>query len=181
MAAKKTANKGLRKSSHTRPPRDLRRAYEHLGRIDILEGALAGAPFRHVSALSALAELQLAAGHARDAADLLLAAEHICFAALAPEHGHSNPPVSIDLKGAITDEIDHLTQRAEENWSEASEPNPAIATIYNATREESRSLCEKGTYRPALELARATELLAHLASRIPVDLPAAGTAIRLAS
>ena len=59
-AANKIAGKTAKKLVH-HPVNDLRRAYEHLGRIEILEGALAGSPFVDVAALAGLAQQQLEA------------------------------------------------------------------------------------------------------------------------
>jgi hypothetical protein len=178
MPAKKAAKKAAKKSVH-HPAHDLRRAYEHLGRVDILEGALAGSPFRDVSALAKLAQEELAASHFREAADLLRAAEHICFAPLAPEdHAGTAAPVSSELKAAIAAELDHLTGRAEDNWSESESqdiaPHATIAAVYTTTIEQARLAFTAGGYRPALELARAAEALAHIARRGSARLAADG-------
>jgi hypothetical protein len=184
-AAKKAAKKMAKRFAHHRhPAHDLRRAYEHLGRVDILEGALAGTHFRYVSALAELAEQQLASGHPRNAADLLRAAEHICFAALAPEDRPG--PVSLvsaELKAAIADELKNLTRRAEEHWPDAEDeqPHPVIDTIYRAALDQARLAFSSGAYRPALELARAAEALAHLSDRITARLTGGEAAQRLAS
>ncbi len=93
---------------------DLRRAYEHLTRIDILEAALAGPAFCDVSTLAALALEELAAGRDRVAADLLRAAEHICFAAQTPNgYAASTMRVFAELRRALDQEFDTLTRRAE--------------------------------------------------------------------
>ena len=173
-AAKKAANKPVHHTAH-----DLRRAYEHLGRVDILEGALAGSPFRDVSALAKLAQEELAASHFREAADLLRAAEHICFAALAPEdHAGTAAPVSSELKAAIAAELHGLTGRAESNWSESETrditPHETIAAIYITTLEQAGLAFATGSYRPALELARAAEALAHSTRRGSVRLLSEG-------
>jgi hypothetical protein len=182
-AAKKAAKKMAKKFAHHRPAHDLRRAYEHLGRVDILEGALAGTHFRYVSALADLAQQQLASGHPRTGADLLRAAEHICFAALAPEDRPGTVSlVSAELKAAIADELNHLTRRAEEHWSyaEDEQPHPVIVTIYTAALDQAQLAFASGAYRPALELARAAEVLAHLSARVTARLTG-GERQRLAS
>jgi hypothetical protein len=166
-AAKKTTKKVARKSPHQLPSQDLRRAYEHLGRVDILEGALAGAHFVQVSALATLAQQQLSAGHVRDAADLLRAAEHICFAALAPEDRPGGVQmVSADLKAAISAELNQLRQRAEDRWhdseSEEDQAHETVAAIYTAALDQAGHAFSRGAYRPALELARAAEALSHI-------------------
>jgi hypothetical protein len=167
-AAKKVA-KRMARAPHQLPSQDLRRAYEHLGRVDILEGALAGVHFVQVSALATLAQQQLEAGHARDAADLLCAAEHICFAALAPEDRPGAVPlVSADLKAAIVTELQQLMRRAEDGWndseSEEDQAHETIAAIFAAALDQAVLAFGRGAYRPALELARAAEALSHIES-----------------
>jgi hypothetical protein len=164
-AVKKTTKKMARKSPL--PSQDVRRAYEHLGRVDILEGALAGVHFVQVSALVTLAQQQLAAGHAHDAADLLRAAEHICFAALAPEDRlGAVEMVSSDLKAAISAELNQLRRRAEDRWNDSNaeddQAHETIAAIYSAALDEAALAFGRGAYRPALELARAAEALSHI-------------------
>ncbi len=165
MPPKKTARKATqRKSSLPQHSEDLRRAYEYLGRVDILEGALAGTHFVHVTALINLAQQRLATGKARDATELLRAAEHICFAALAPEDRFGPMPVvSAELKEAVEKELDCLIQDAGERWSrpKAAEPHEMVATIYLAAREQATAAFNRCQYRPALELARAAEALTH--------------------
>ena len=162
MPHRKAAKKPLK----ARPEHDLRRAYEHLGRIDILEGALAGSPFRDVSTLAALAEQSLSEDRARDAADLLLAAEHISFAALAPHQTADTARLAPDLKAAIVAEFHGLLQRAEDHWPEDDSAQPAIAALYASLRDQARSAFTDGSYRPALELARAAETLAQIGDRL---------------
>ena len=73
---------GRKKFAQVPASPDVLRAYEQLGRIDILEGDLAGPSFVDVSVLANLAQQQLDSGHAGNAAILLRAAEHLSFAAL---------------------------------------------------------------------------------------------------
>jgi hypothetical protein len=172
-AAKKAAKKVAKKFVHHHPSHDLRRAYEHLGRVDILEGALAGSSYLDVNALANLAQQQLASGHAKNAADLLRAAEHISFAALAPtESAQPSSRVSPELKDAISAELDRLTRRAEDRWSEYPEATrKVIADLYSRTLEHARQAFSQGSYRPALELARAAEALTHVNHGLPATLP----------
>ena len=92
MGAKKTRS---RTAAQTGPGRaestDSLHAYEQFGRLDVLEGGLAGSPFVDVNALENLAQQQLDSGHAQNAANLLHAAEHISFAALSPGRLRSSP------------------------------------------------------------------------------------------
>jgi hypothetical protein len=162
-AAKQAAKKAAKHQSQ-----DIRRAYEHLGRVDILEGALAGVHFVHVSALAKLAQQSLADGHPRNAADLLRAAEHICFAALAPDD-RAGPVamVSASLRSAIATELRHLTERAEEHWSqvETTQLSESLTAIYTAALDQADASFKKGAFLPALELARAAEALSHVLAR----------------
>jgi hypothetical protein len=167
MASRNTSAKAV-KGSLPRPANDLRRAYEYLGRVDILEGALAGVHFVHVTALANLAQQRLSAGDASDAAELLRAAEHICFAALAPED-RAGPVevVSAPLRAAVTRELRRLTLRAEKQWSSSADnpPSESLTGIYNAALEQANVAFNKGAFRPALELVRAAEALSHIAAR----------------
>jgi hypothetical protein len=63
--------------------RDLRRAHEHLDRVHILQSVLQPKQADDVKSLVTLAEQKLENGHRKDAANLLRAAEHFSFAALA--------------------------------------------------------------------------------------------------
>jgi hypothetical protein len=184
MHPKKAAKRAASKADRG-PKQDLRRAYEHLGRVDILEGALAGAHFVQVSALATLAQQHLALGHAQDAAELLRAAEHICFAALAPEERPGAVPlVSAELKAAIAAELSDLTRRAEERWTTPSsnedEAGDAIAAIYTTALNQALTEFARGAFRPALELARAAEALSHVDASF-ATLSDADPARRLAS
>lgn len=168
--AKKSAKKAAKKPAYDHLSQDLRRAYEYLGRVDILEGALSGSPFREVSTLATLAQEELTAGQYRDAAELLRAAEHICFAALAPEDSAgTSASVSAELEEAMAAELDHLTELAEEHWTESKAegvaPHAFVAAIYITTLKQARRAFAAGNYRPALELARAAEALAELTDR----------------
>ena len=74
-AAKKVAKKAAK---HADPKhheaRDLRRAYEHLGRIESLQRAVTSGLQEGVATLVALAQQQLKGGNARNSAELLRAA-----------------------------------------------------------------------------------------------------------
>jgi len=179
--AKKTARKAAKNLLH-HPVNDLRRAYEHLGRIEILEGALAGSPFVDVAALTGLAQQQLEAGHSRNAASLLRAAEHVCFAALAPSHA-STALVNTDLECAITMEFETLMRRAEEHWEEEDEPSErrVVKDLFTRALDQAHRAFDRGAFRPALEFARAAEALAHIGSGLPVAMPDRGLMGRLAS
>jgi len=103
MPPKKAAKKAVKHHDlKHQEAKDLRRAYEHLGRVEILQRALQQTHVEHVSTLAALAEQELQSGHIKDAADLLRAAEHLSFAALAGDSAKV-ADVSKDLENAIAD------------------------------------------------------------------------------
>jgi len=179
--ATKTAKKAAKKLVH-HPVNDLRRAYEHLGRIEIVEGALAGSPFVDVTALTSLAQQQLGDGCSRNAADLLRAAEHVCFAALAPNRA-AEPLISRDLRRALTIEFEGLMRRAEEQWEADEGPvkRQVIEELFVRALDQARNAFDRGAYRPALEFARAAEALSQVGEGLPASLPDLGLLGRIAS
>jgi hypothetical protein len=147
-AAKKAANN---------PTKDLRRAYEHLGRVQTLQ-ALLNDRGGDVATLVKLAKRQSAEGEAKSVADLLRAAEHLSFAALAePNDG----AISAEVEAAVEEEFEHLQAKAEEHW-EAEEATPQIAKLYEASLKKAAQAQAKGAHRMAMELVRAAEALAHV-------------------
>ena len=114
-----------------------------------------------IHTLVALAEERLGSGHRGDAADLLRAAEHLSFAALA--HSSKLTKVSEDLHEVIVEELDHITERANEHWKE----NKAgvVAALFQSSLAGSAEALGKGAYQQALELARAAEALSHVKTR----------------
>ncbi|HEX3571695.1 MAG TPA: hypothetical protein VHU44_12815 [Acidobacteriaceae bacterium] len=183
MSANTAANKSAKKLVH-HPGNELRRAYEHLGRIEILEGALAGSPFVDVTALTNLAQQQLEAGNTGNAAALLEAAEHLCFAALAPNRNYATQsPMKADLKRTITIEFEDLMQRAEEHWEgEEEETNRrGIEELFARALDQARDAFTLGLFRPALEFARAAEVLSHIRGSLPATVADRGLVGQLAS
>jgi len=163
------------------PANEQRRAYESLGRIEILEGALAGSPFVDVAALANLAQQQLGADNPRNAADLLRCAEHLCFAALAPAHV-TDSLMNPELKRAITVEFETLMRRAEEQWQEEEPANRhVIEDLYARALDQARRAFTRGAFRPALEFARAGEALSCIREGLPATLPDRGLTGRIAS
>jgi hypothetical protein len=160
-AAKKSAKKVAKKAPHRHSHHDLRRAYEHLGRIEILEAALAGPSFRDVTTLTAMAQQKLAAAESRDSADLLRAAEHLAFAALAPRPAQ---PISLskDLRAAITADFEDLMHGAQDRRRTAQAIRSVLGTLYSRIISEAHSAFAAAAYRPALELARAAEAIARV-------------------
>jgi hypothetical protein len=176
-APRKATKKPAPKSPNHRAGLHLLRAYEHLGRIEIIEAALTGKPFCDVSTLSALAQQEFTAGRTRHSADLLRAAVHLNFAALAPSRAAADV-ISPELKASISAEFDHLLRRAEDHWSE-SQPTPqpkgrqsrdnqtvtahrSIAQIYAGSLQQARRAFAAESYCQALELARAADALTRI-------------------
>jgi hypothetical protein len=176
MPREKTANK-----SPTTPNAgsgldapDVLRSYERFGRIEILEGGLAGSPFVDVNALANLAQQQFDSGHATNAANLLRAAEHISFAALSPRGSADlSSCIPAELKAVVAAELNRLTQDAEHRWAESKDAadRRVIENIYTSTLEQTRHAFARGAYRPALHLARAAEALSMINEGLPAKLP----------
>jgi hypothetical protein len=145
---------------------DLRRAYQSLARIDILEGALYGPAFCDVSTLVALALTELNAGHHREAADLLCAAEHISFAAQVP-HGYASAiGVSNELRRALCAEFEALVESADRFRRQPSSPRHGVLPeLCTRTLQLAQEAYAEELFSRALELARATEILAEIAVR----------------
>jgi hypothetical protein len=172
-AARQQAPRAVTPVRH-REATDPLHAYEQFGRIDVLEGGLAGSPFVEVSALANLAQQQLDAGYAQNARNLLCAAEHLSFAGLAPkESARLTSRIPAELKAAVAAELRRLIQNAEQRWSEtANEANRAvIEAIYAGALKQVRDAFDQGAYRRALQLARAAEALAHVTGGLPSALP----------
>jgi hypothetical protein len=158
-AAKKVAKKAAKKSAHHHESRDVRRAYEHLGRVEILQRAFDESD-ADISMLVSLAQSEVKAGQSRNAADLLRGAEHLSFAGLAKGRGGSR--VSEELEREILAEVDHMTRKAADHAEEEGERYEQVATLSRVMLNRAHNLIAKGAYRPALELARGAEALAHV-------------------
>jgi hypothetical protein len=138
--------------------KDMRRAYEHLGRVEILQQFLQPASAHEVGVLVALAQQEIQNGHKRQASELLRASEHLSFAALGIEETKKAPPAK-DLERAISEEFEHLTHKAEERW-EYGDRHEGLAAIYKFSLQTAKTALKHGEYHPALELARAADALA---------------------
>lgn len=178
MAEQKASEKDARitatKSGQEHLSDGARRAYEHFGRIEILEGGLAGSPFVEVSTLANLAQQQLDTGQPENAANLLRAAEHLSFAALAPkESSDLSNRIPPELKAAVAQELERLTRTAEDRWtdSEKAANRGVIRNIFSDALDRAQQAFTRGAYRPALQLARAAEALSQIASGLPATLP----------
>jgi len=182
-AAKKSAKKAIKKAAkkgakHHHAGHDLRRAYEHLGRLEVLQGGLPANVITEINALTQMARTRLQAGDTRSAADLLRGSEHLAFAALATAGKETQ--IGDDLQEAIDREYEHLIERAAEHWDEQDEEPPtAFASIYEKTYAAAEAAWNKGAFRRALELARGAEALSHVRGLSELQLHDGGSRGRL--
>ena len=139
----------------------LRRAFEHLGRVEALQGL---AQVKAASTLVQLAQASIDHQEARPAADLLRAAEHLSFAAIAAESpatagSTTAPALSPELEEAIRREFRKLLEHAEEH----DLPNDSVlGTLLRNTLDQARAAFDGKDLRQALELARAAEALSSI-------------------
>jgi hypothetical protein len=165
-AARKAAKKAAKKASghhHDKhhQAKDLRRAYEHMGRVAVLRQSSKSSATDAIAELTALAQRAIKDGHSKDAADLLRASEHLSFALLAGEIS-GIVRVSAELKESITEQFDELTRRADEHWEEEEEHSSILTEIYQSARNSATKTFKTRAYHQALEFARAAEALAHV-------------------
>jgi hypothetical protein len=184
-AAKKTAKKAAKKAAKHADPKhketkDLRRSFEHLGRIESLQSAVQAGSQADVSSLVSLAQQQLGAGQPGNAADLLRAAEHLSFAALATGHTKQGK-VSAAVHAAIEEEYDRLRRKAGEHWEGDADRDPTVASLYKSSRQGAKRAFGAANYRQALELIRACEAIAHVVRHGPEKLTAGRAALALTS
>ena len=157
-AAKKSAAHHHDKDHHAN---DLRRAYEHMGRVAVLQRSSESFETDAVAELTALAQRAIKDRHSKDAADLLRASEHLSFAALA-DGASGIVRVSAELKDSIREQFDELTRRAEERLEEEEEHSSTLTAIYRSARNSATRALKARAYHQALEFARAAEALAHV-------------------
>jgi hypothetical protein len=165
-AAKKSAKKAAKKSAgHHQDTHhqanDLRRAYEHMGRLEILQRSLKSSTADTVAELTRLAQKAIVGGHNKDAADLLRASEHLSFAVLAGENPEAGR-IPAELEQSITEHFDELLRRADEHWEDQERHSSTFAGLYQSSRKSALSAFKRGAYHQALEFARAAEALAHV-------------------
>jgi hypothetical protein len=166
MAPKKAEKKAAKKSAKDHGKKhhegkDLRRAYEHLGRLSGLEKLLSGGVRTQIGLLTDLAQRSLQEGEQKTAADLLRAGEHLGFGSLASQAKASR--LSDDLASAIDVEYEHLVDKAEEHWGKHDGNRPGgIEEVYESMLDAANVAYGKGAYRRALEFARGAEALAHV-------------------
>ena len=161
-AAKKAAKKAAAKKSAAKksanPGRDTLRAYEHLGRVQAL-ASVSGVDTETAKSLAGHAEQSLRAGEAKDAAELLRAAEHHLFGALAVSQA-ADESLSAALIENVRDEYDHQLEKATEHGACIDAP-PAIRSIYERMLADAAAALKGKRFRAALELARGAEALTH--------------------
>jgi hypothetical protein len=181
---KKAAKKAVKKAAKHHPDHhqasDLRRAYEHMSRVEILQKSLKPSYAKAVTALAALARQQLESGSNQEAADLLRGSEHLSFAALAEEDS-KKVQLSDVLVQSITEYFDEMIGRADEHWEGHEEGPGALTAIYNSSRKNATKAFRNGAYHRALEFARAAEALAHVKREGPHKLEQGKKALKLAA
>jgi hypothetical protein len=141
--------------------KDMRKAYEHLGRLTALRSILSATVIPQISVLTELAQQALAGSDAKQAKDLLRAGEHLAFGSLAANT--KEPRLSEELLSVIHADYEDLTDRAEEHWERHESGRPStVIPLYDVMREAADHAFDKGAYRRALEFARGAEALAHV-------------------
>lgn len=163
-AAKKSAKKVAKKAAKkaTGPMKrtgDMRRCYEHFGRVKTLL-AIVTQESDSVVKLISLAKEVLQSGSAKEAADALRAAEHLAFGRLAVGADEDANP-SAELTEALEAEYHHLLERADERAG-AEELSKPVTALFKTMRKEAISAFKAKQYRAACELARGAEALTHV-------------------
>lgn len=149
-----------------REDKDLRRAYEHLGRLSALEKTLTARTGVQIKTLTDLAQKSLRADDPKSAADLLRAAEHLAFGSLAQTSRATR--LSETLEAALNAELEHLASKAAEHWKKHEDHRPTqISDVYESMLAIAETSRVKGAYRRALEFARGAEALAHVRGADP--------------
>ena len=181
-AAKKAAKKAPKKHAphHEagKDRKDLRRSFEHMGCVDILERIHPTIGSGGTRILAGLAVSELHAGRPRHAADLLRAAEHWVFATFASEYAEL-AQIGPDLTAAIAEQFEDLIRRADEHWDDGESASNAVAPIYESARKKAFKANQSANYFQALEFARAAEALAHAKNHGPHKLEHGETIDRL--
>lgn len=168
-AAKKMAKKAAKKGAkHAHGERghgnsDLRRAYEHMGRLTTLRPLLDEEGAVRIVMLSELAQQSLEHEDMKSSAELLRAAEHISFGRIFERQ--MEPEVGEALQQAIDDEFEHLRRRIHDHLRrESVGRGDTRETILDVLLDEAEAAYGRESFRCALELARAAEALTHVHS-----------------
>jgi hypothetical protein len=177
MPAKKAAKKSAKKAPKKAPGKhhehhggkDIRRAYEHLGRLEALERSLPATVLAQIATLTEFSRHTLQAGDARSSAELLRACEHIAFGALASNVRES---VNEELSDAIGKHYEKLREEAIDTWDDHGEDSASsIRDAFEWAFSMADSAYEKNSFRRALEMIRAAAALAEVRSDAMPQLP----------
>ena len=160
-AAKHAAKQAKKHTPEQEGRKDLRRAYEHLGRVEAIRNLAGDASPDSVRTLVELAKQYLQSELPKEGADLLRAAEHFSFASL-PSNAKADTHVDPKLMEAVQEEFDKLSTKAEEHWAEHEGRSAELTRLFEQTSEQAKAAFDKRKYRQALELARGAEALAHV-------------------
>lgn len=160
-AAKKAGKKAAKKAARHGGAQDLRRAYEHLHRVSLMHEQVGSEARRQIDLLSRYAETALGTQEFEPAADLLRAAEHICFGSIASTSRERK--LNDNLARAAREEYEHLTERANKHWKNHEESaDLELRRIFSAALEAAEDAFHAGAMYRALEYARAADALAEL-------------------
>ena len=158
---KKAAKKAAKKAPGHKRGQDTRRCYEHFGRVSALLPLLQDG--NTVARMAFLAQALLRDGQAKDAADVLRAAEHLSFGTLAmhaPADG-----ISPLLTEALRAEYEHLLQRADDHAAWGIMPAP-VARLFPLMRKAAVQAFKAERLRAACEFARGAEALSHVTAEV---------------
>jgi hypothetical protein len=173
-SAKKAAKKAPGKHHDHHAGKDMRRAYEHLGRLEALESSLPATVLGQIAALTEFSSHALQAGDARSSAELLRACEHIAFGALAE---NSRESANDELREAIGRHYEKLREEAIDTWEERGEKAaPDLRDAFEWAFSVADESFGKKSYRRALEMVRAAAALAEVRSEALAQLPNAAKA-----
>ena len=167
MATKKVAKKAAKKAPgkhvHKRG-QDLRRCYEHFGRVTALLPLLEDRSDLLIKMVT-LGKGVLQAGSPKEAADVFRASEHFAFGTLAAQ-GPEETSLSSSLIGTLQEEYRDLLERADEHAATGNLSKP-VSTLFRTLRGDAVRAYRSKKFRAASELARGAEALAHVQSNIP--------------
>lgn len=175
--AKKAAKKRAHHTPHSpNQGKELRRAFEHTGRVDILRRSLSPSGAEAISALVAMASEELASDRHHEAAELLRASEHLSFAALAA--APVDAQLAPELQRALEVQFEELRRKAEEHWK--PKQRTLLASIYTSACEAAQGAFNRRAWHQALEFARAAEALSHVTIDEAPSLPESRKRLRAA-
>ena len=145
--------------------KDLRRAYEHLARVQVLLTHRSAEPKLRTAAehLASLVTEDLRGDHVAPklVAELARAAEHIAFAGFVA-HDEKKLPWSARIEAALDDEYRKLSKEAElsKKAKHGGERGEAVRTLHESVASAAEAARAVRNYTKAMECARAAEALA---------------------